>query len=199
MEGNMEGPELCTVCREQLNGPDDHGFGGAPVCNSCKARLNLEEMDTTRSDERLHDIMETQGQAVLGEFLALARTVPREYGWNILAIVGRISDDIKDERTRSMVENSTILCGLTVVRSGEGEEAVDPGLLSLFLVLGQVIDLSIMRRVVIDGGLRMSNKLDEMILIGEHNRVLFDLLTEIDHGEDPQKELILASCLERII
>lgn len=199
MEGTDASAMLCTVCRGELNETDRLEFGGASVCNACTARLKLEEMDTARSDERLHGITEAQGQKILGEFMALARAIPRDYGWNILAIVGQIPDSIEDEQARSIVENSTILCGSTVLRAGEGEGEVDPGLLSLFLVLGQVMDLSIMRRSVISGGLRMSNKLDEMILIGEHNRALFNLVTEIDHDEDPQKELILASCLQKIV
>ncbi|MBN1538897.1 MAG: hypothetical protein JW939_02040 [Candidatus Thermoplasmatota archaeon] len=199
MEESSEGPDLCTVCRGELKETDRLEFGGARVCNDCSARLKLEELDITGSDEKLQGITEAQGQNILGEFMALARAIPREYGWNILAIVGQITENIEDEQARSIVENSTILCGSTVIRVGEGEGEVDPGLLSLFLVLGQVVDLSIMRSAVISGGLRMSNRLDEMILIGEHNRVLFDLLTEIDHGEDPQKELILASCLQKVV
>ncbi|MGA1820597.1 MAG: hypothetical protein ACMUHU_06280 [Thermoplasmatota archaeon] len=199
MEGTDEPAMLCTVCREEMQEGEDYEFGGAPVCINCTGNLNLRELDTGSSDELLSRISEAQGQDILGEFLALARSISPDYGWNILAIVGNISESVEDEQARSLLESSTMLSGLTVLRLGEGEGEPDPGLLSLLLVLGQVVDLSVMRKIVLGSGLRMSNKLDELILIGEHNRVLFEMIKDIDHGGDEQKEMILSICLAKIV
>jgi len=199
MEGTDEPAMLCTVCREELKEEETYEYGGAPVCNACTQRMELRKLDTNSTDELLSSLTEAQGQDIIGEFLALARSVSRDYGWNILAIVGNISESVKDEQARSLLESSTMLCGLTVLRLGEGDGEPDPGLLSLLLVLGQVVDLSVMRRIVLGSGLRISNKLDELILIGEHNRVFFEMIKDVDHDGDEQKEMILSLCLEKII
>jgi hypothetical protein len=196
---NDHTPATCTVCRKEIARGEDHNFGGAPVCRSCADQLDLKGLDTTGSDEVLSGLLEDQGRAVLGEFTALSRSIPSDFGWNILGLLNTITDEIEDVQSQTLLESAMIICGLTAVRLGEGEGDVDPGLLSLYLVLGQVMDLSIMRRIVLDGKLRTSNKFDELKLIGDHNRVIFDLVTEIPHGEDPTKEMLLSNCLERVV
>jgi len=199
MEGTEEPAMLCTVCREELKEGETYEYGGAPVCDSCTERMDLRKLDTSSIDELLSGITEAQGQDIIGEFLALVRYISPDYGWNILAIISNISDSVEDEQARSLLESSTMLCGLTVIRLGEGEGEPDPGILSLLLVLGQVVDLSVMRRIVLGSGLRISNKLDELILIGEHNRVFFEMIKAVDHSGDEQKEMILSLCLEKIV
>ncbi|MGA1873125.1 MAG: hypothetical protein ACMUHY_05590 [Thermoplasmatota archaeon] len=199
MEGTNGPVLLCTVCREEMKAEGGKEFGGAPVCDPCFDRLDLGSMDIGGKDDRLLALTEGQGQDIMGEFTALARSMPKEYGWNILAIVGNITESVEDAQASSLLESSTMLCGLSVLRLGEGEGEVDPGLLSLFLVLGQVMDLSIMRRIVLSSGLRTSNRLDELFLIGDHNRTLFELIRNVDHGEDEQKEMILAICMEKLV
>lgn len=199
MEGIDSTQISCTVCRKDIGPGNKFEFGGAPVCNECSDSLKLKDLDTSMQDDTLSGILDGQGENVIGEFLAIARTMPSNYGWNILAIMDSISKDLEEVQARALLESSTMICGLTVIRVGEGEGEVDPNLLSLFLVLGQVIDLSMMRRIVLEKGLRTSNKLDELILIGEHNRSFFDLITKIDHEGDARSEFILATCLERVV
>ncbi len=199
MENDTATKAFCTVCRKEIVAGDDFTFGGALICNSCTDNLKLKEMDTDVADELLGNMVDEGGKEALKDFIAIARSLPAEYGWNILAIVSNISNDIDEVQAQALLESSTMICGMTVIRLGEGKGEVDPGLLSLFLVLGQVIDLSLMKRIVLDKGLRTSNKLDEMILVGEQNWLLFDMVLGISHDKDPKKEYILASCLERLV
>lgn len=189
----------CTVCRKDIEKGDGFDFGGAPVCSMCTNSLKLKEMDTSGTDEILSGILEDQGREIIGEFIAISRSMPSDFGWNILALMENITNDVEDAQAQALLESSMIISGLSVIRTGEGEGDVNPGFLSLLLVLGQVMDLSIMRKIVLDKGLRTSNKLDELRLIGEHNRILFDLITGTPHQEEARNELILASCLERVV
>jgi hypothetical protein len=196
---NSDTPASCTICRKDLEKGDEFDFGGAPVCVMCTDSLKLKELDTSGTDNVLSKIVEEQGTKIIGEFAAISRSLPSDFGWNILALLDNITSDVEDAQAQALLESSMIICGLTAIRCGEGEGDVNPGFLSLFLVLGQVLDLSIMRRIVLDKSLRTSNKLDELKLIGEHNRVLFDLIMKTPHNEEAHKELLLASCLERVV
>lgn len=199
MVENSDTQNSCTICRKDIEKEDENDFGGAPVCGMCTDSLKLREMDTSNTDDVLSSILEEQGSKIIGEFIAVSRSMPPDFGWNILALLENITNDVEDAQAQALLESSMIICGLTTIRRGEGEGDVNPGLLSLLLVLGQVMDLSIMRRIVLDKGLRTSNKLDELRLIGDHNRVLFDLITNTPHQEDATKEILLASCLERVV
>ena len=199
MAENSDTPASCTVCRRDIEKGEEFEFGGAPVCESCTENLKLRGLDTSGTDEVLSEILEDQGSRIIGEFTAISRSMPPDFGWNILALMDNITNDVEDVQSQALLESAMIICGLTAIRRGEGEGDVNPGFLSLYLVLGQVLDLSIMRRIVLEKELRTSNKLDELILIGEHNRILFDLITETSHQEEQTKELLLASCLERVV
>ena len=133
-------PESCTVCRNEINEGDRFDFGGAPVCTTCADSLKLKELDTSGTDEIFSDILEDQGRKIIGDFLAISRSMPQEFGWNILALLDNVTSDIEEVQARALLESSMMICGLTTIRTGEGEGDVDPGFLSLFLVLGQVMD-----------------------------------------------------------
>lgn len=133
-------------------------------------------------------------------FLALVGQYPKHYGWNILAVMDTIGDTVKDPQQRSMLEQSAILSGAEVLRKGsDGGEEPDPRMLSLLLVLGQFLVLAMMRRIVEEKELRTNNILDETLLIGAFNRKMFDMVKEIDPGDDEKLENVLAGALSRVV
>jgi len=199
VEANDGSKNICTVCRKVFEHSEETLFGGAPVCSDCTNDLGLRTLDRSTEDEVLATLLDDQGRFALKDFTALARSMPSGYGWNILAILGNISKDIPEVQAQALLESSTMICGMSVIRGGKGEGEVDPKLLSLFLVLGQVMDLSIMKKLVLTNKLRTSNKLDEMILIGEHNNVLFNMIKDVPHGNDEKKEFILTTCLGKVV
>ncbi|MGA1849052.1 MAG: hypothetical protein ACMUHB_06895 [Thermoplasmatota archaeon] len=193
-------PEMpCTVCRADMGSEDIHMFGKAPVCGNCNSSLGLSELDTSKKDEVLAPLLEISGLEALGPFTALSRELPGEYGWNILALMQTVGADLENHQGRSLLESSTAITGSTVLRNGMGEGEGDPGKLTLMLVLGQVIDLSIMKNIVETMGLRTSNELDELRLIGEHTGILFKMLSSLDTGGDETREKVLSETIRAVL
>jgi len=200
MEADTDPEMLCTVCRKGMEKGRRMTFGRAPICRKCHDSMSLSELDTSKRDGALLPLVERSGIDALGPFTALSEDMPRDYGWNILALMQTVGADLEDHQGRSLLESATALCGSSVIRNGreEGGEG-DPSKLTLMLVLGQVLDLSIMKRIVNSNGLRTSNELDELKLIGEHMGILFRMLSSIDPGGDGTKEKVLAECIRSVL
>jgi hypothetical protein len=49
------------------------------------------------------------------------------------------------------------------------------------------MDLSIMGRIASDNKLSRTSRIDEMILGEQHDHVLFSMIKELDHENDPEK------------
>ncbi len=192
-------PVLCTICRLELKGKKYHLFGGAPICDPCYGSMELDELDHSRVDEALKDLVDGTGLETLGYLTSLAEQMPQSSGWNMLAMIEEIGKDLEEEQGRRLVTASTMICGNMVVRMGKGSGEPEPTRLTLMLILGQVIDLSIMKRIVLDRDLRTSHRLDELRLIGEHQKVIFDLISSLDPEKDPFRENVMANCLTNIL
>ncbi len=190
---------ICTVCQSPLKG-EQKLFHQAPVCPTCWKELGLDSMSPDMTDEWLKSNIHQSAEDVMKGFMALTCQYPKHYGWNILAVINTIGDTVEDPQQRSILEQSAILSGAAVLRNGaeEGDEP-DPRMLSLLLVLGQFLVLSVMRRIVEEKDLRTRNILDETLLIGAFNRKMFNMLKEIDPGKDEKLENVLAGALSRVV
>jgi hypothetical protein len=190
---------LCTVCRAGMDGEGTKTFGKAPICDDCYGSMGLAEMDISMKDEELLPLVEKSGMDALGPFTALSRELPKEYGWNILALMETVGADLEDHQGRTLLESATAICGSSVIKNGRETGEGDPAKLTLMLVLGQVLDLSIMKNIVESKDLRTSNELDELKLIGEHTGTLFTMLSSIDTKGDGTKEKVLSECIRAIL
>jgi hypothetical protein len=190
---------ICTVCQTELGDNEEMNFYGAPVCVTCWEQLSLGKVSTGTIDIWLKDHIDDTSREAFTGFMGIMAQYPAEFGWNILALSSTIVETIEDPQQRSMLEQSAILSGACIIRNGkkQGEEP-DPKLLSLFLVLGQFLVLSIMKKIVLEKGLRTGNILDETLLIGAFNRKMFDMLAGIDPKGDKKLETVLAEVLSKV-
>lgn len=191
---------ICTVCQSKMGDNDNRLFYQAPVCEECWKDLDIDDIRKGPSGDWLESVIDESGSSVLEGFMAISAQYPRDYGWNILAVINTIGETVENPQQRSMLEQSALLAGSAVLRNGSQDDPEpDPRLLSLFLVLGQFLVLSIMKRIVKDSDLRTGNILDEVRLIGWFNRKVFDMLLELDPGGDEKLEKVLAQSLSRVV
>lgn len=188
------------MCQTELGDNEEKNFYGAPICDPCWEQLSLDKVSAGQIDRWLKDSIDDTGREAFTGFMGIMARYPAEFGWNILALSPTIIETVEDPQQRSLLEQSAILSGACVIRNGkkQGEEP-DPRLLSLFLVLGQFLVLSIMKKIVLEKGLRTGNVLDETLLIGAFNRKMFDMLAGIDPKGDRKLETVLAGVLSKVV
>mgnify|MGYP006283905219 CR=1 FL=1 len=184
----MEGKGKCSICGGDTSKDDLESVMGLPVCSSCRDDMGLGQISPEESDPRLNDLLEKRGQRILPLATPLMGSKSREVGWKLLAMAPFIGEQVEEGSRKALMESALILMGSSIIRLGKGQ----PGELSekeasLFLVLGQYLDLSIMGKITADLGLKENNKLHDMILAEDHDHILFGLLRDLDHGEDPEK------------
>jgi hypothetical protein len=196
-----EGENICSVCMKELS--DDRGFQflGMSVCSHCDSLLSLSELESVEPDEILFGMMDEKGGSILGTVTSLLTRTPRSTGWKVLGMAPFIGDQIKEIAQRALMESSLILMGCSIIRLGteDDREEVSQEMITLLLVMGQYLDLSVMGKISTQRNLHQGNKLEEIILVEEHNHLLFSLLKQIDHSNDPEKKTTIARAMSMLV
>jgi hypothetical protein len=112
----------------------------------------------------------------------------REVGWKLLALARFIGAQVEERASKALMESALILMGSSIIRLGKEKSGdLSEKEASLFLVLGQYLDLSIMGRITADQGLKENNKLHDLVLSEDHDHILFGMLKNLNHDENPEK------------
>lgn len=194
----MAGEEKdCSICAKKEVATED--FVGIPICPDCTAQLGLDEIEPAGQDEELAGMLDPKGLAILEKVTALVRRSPVEFGWKVLSLAPFIGEQVDDRTRKAIMESALVIIGASIVKNGQDEgeiEEYEEKLISLFLILGQYLDLSIMGRISKDEDLSPESYLDEIIMVFEHDTKIFNFLRSLDHGSDPEKKTIVARAMK---
>ena len=97
------------------------------------------------------------------------------------------------------MESALVVMGTSIIRSGKEIEegaADEEKLISLLLIIGQYLDLSVMGRISRDQDLDPGSYLDEIIMVFEHDIILFRMLKGLEHGDDPERKTTIARAMK---
>ncbi len=194
----MPGEEIvCSVCAGKNTEGND--YLGIPVCDDCIDKLKLKELSDSEKDDALAEVVDQKGDAILGSITALIRRSPVSLGWKVLSLAPFIGEQVEDGSRRTIMESAMVIFGSSIVRAGydgplDGME--EEKLISLYLILGQYLDLSIMGNVSQNQGLNPESYMDEIIMVYEHDSILFNMLREMDFGDDPERMTIVARAMK---
>jgi len=188
----------CSLCGagEDEEAPEE--FLGIPVCGKCFTDLELGSVEPVDGDPVLTTILDEKGTLLLGEITALMRRTRRELGWKLLSVAPYISDQVEDPVHRSMMESGLIITGSSIIRMGteEGDGSdEDERFITLFLILGQYLDISILGRITRDEGLDAENMLDGIVLSRLHDHILFGLLRSIEVEASSEEETVIINSM----
>jgi len=118
-------------------------------------------------------------------------------GWRLLSHIHGMTMALKDHTSRELLRGSLILVGTNIIGSGTGPEGqpMDTKTLTLSLVLGEVLCLSMMRRTANELGLTSSGRLDDVLVNARFRAQLSDVLLGLRTFAVPGHENELASAV----
>ena len=198
----QEEENRCSICSEEMIPATKMDFIGIGICQDCHSSLSLDEIGPLKPFDYLAVILDQKGLDILGKVTSLISRTPKETGWKVLGMAPFIGDQVTDPAQRGIMESALIIMGSSMIRSGNDDqenEEITNKLVTLLLVIGQYLDLSVMGDLSSKLGLDQGNRIHEFILVEEHNHRLFSLLREIEHLEDPEKMTIIARAMSMLV
>lgn len=193
----MEGIGSCSICGAKVGDGEMESFLDLPICSICVEELAIKKLPIVEPDTYLNGFVEDKGRIVLPRITAIMKTRTKEQGWKLVAMAPFIADQVEEKARKALMESALILTGSSIIRiGGEGPGELSDKDASLILLLGQYLDLSIMGRISQENGLIPEHHLHEMVLGEMHDHILFSMLKELDHGEDPEKMTYVLRAME---
>lgn len=187
----------CGACGGKLENERSEQFCGVPVCQDCHKALGLGTLVNMSVPPPLSDLIDAGGKEAASGLGALASRMPRGEGWKLLSNVHGMTMTLKDQPSRELLRGSLILVGSTVIGSGTELSGGEIGTraLTLSLVLGEVVCLSIMRRISKEAGLTSTGRLDDVLITARFRSQLTDVLYGLRSTAVPDHENELASAV----
>ena len=197
----MAGEEKdCSICAKRSAVVED--FIGIPICTECYGTLDLDDLQDTDPDPELSTLLDPKGKLILGRVTSIIRSCDGEFGWKVLSLALFIGEQLEDRSRRTMMESALVLMGSAIIGSGEGsgkENIDEEKMISLLLIIGQYLDLSMMGKIANDEKLDPESYLDEIIMVFGHDVAMFNLLKALDHGNEPEKMTIVARAMKLFV
>jgi len=186
----------CSACGGGPQGGPERTFAGVPVCQGCFDKLRLSDLENDRSRGPLWELTEEAGRGALGDFLALVKAQDRASGWKMLSTVPE-AVKLKENAGRQLLTGSLIICGTSLVKEGrpDGPPQEDQSVFTLMIMIGEVLTLSMLRRIVRDQSLSSKSPLDESILGAELRSCLYSMLKDLKSDADGSTEKVLANAI----
>lgn len=172
-------------------------FCGVPVCNSCRETLGLSSLGHRNVPSFLSDLIENSGTEAAYGLESLSSRMPKGDGWDLFSNIHGMTLSLKDQTSKELLRGSLILVGATIIMSGsQGERGkMDIKALTLSLVLGEVLCLSIMKRISRDNGLTSSGRLDDVLITAMFRSRLSGILLDLRPIASPEHDNELASAV----
>jgi len=192
------GPQTrCGACGEEHPTGGRRTFFGVLVCDSCHDRLDLDGLENRDAPGFLTGIMAPDGRDAAIGLGALASRMPKDEGWKLLANIHGMTGPMNDPSAKELLRGSLILVAATIIGSGaDGNDVpMDLRALTLSLVLGEVLCLSIMKRISNDNGLRSAGRLDDVLITALFRSELLSVLLLLRPAAQSGHESELASAV----
>ncbi|MCU0798916.1 MAG: hypothetical protein MUC62_04515 [Candidatus Thermoplasmatota archaeon] len=156
----------CGACGSAPEKGRISSFCGVPVCSSCSEALDLGSLGPQIVPTYISDLISKEGNEAASGLVSLASRMPRDEGWKLLSNIHGMTLSIKDPPSKELLRGSLILVGASVIFSGTPDEgpALDIKALTLALVLGEVLCLSMMKRISRENALTSSGRLDDVLI-----------------------------------
>jgi hypothetical protein len=198
---NMAEEELrCPICAMEMK--EIHDFIGIEVCVDCSGSLGLEDLEGSELDEKYSSIFGPKGHSILPKVSSLVKKTPKGVGWKVLSLAPFIGEQVEDPNRSGLMESALILMGSMIIDNGtieSGKDIQEEKMISLILIIGQYLDLSSMGKISVDNDLDQEGYLDEMILLFEHDMILYKLLKGLDHEDDMEKKTMIARAMKLLV
>lgn len=187
----------CGACGSAPENGKMDPFCGVPVCNSCRETLGLSSLGRRNVPSFLSDLIENSGSEAASGLVSLSSRLPKVDGWDLFSNIHGMTLSLKDQTSKELLRGSLIMVGATIIMSGsQGEgERIDTKALTLSLVLGEVLCLSMMKRISRDNGLTSSSRLDDVLITAMFRSRLSNILLYLRPKASPEHDKELASAV----
>lgn len=189
-----------TKCGACGSAPEDGRislFSGVPVCNNCRKELGLSTLGHGNVPPFIPDLIGEDGHDAASGLGSLTSRMPMDQGWKLLSNIHGMTLSIKDPPSKELLRGSLVLVGASVIMSGNpgGGEELDIKDLTLSLVLGEVLCLSMMKRISRENDLTSSGRLDDVLITALFRSRLSGILLSMRPKAVPDHENELASAV----